>query len=810
MLEQQRNHILHAPPSRKGSMNETIDKRTHRSTILSRVVAVIICVLLVLFLAASIGSRDQVNAELEEMKEGPYPVSVAAGHIETLLVSLKTLTAYPDVLFSDATAASLRKNFAEINQSALANLEVISAHPLDEAGDQVMNLRKQYRRLMTYQSLLLSMIMKADTSSAEVTDFVHSHIDPQIELLLKSDLEVLEASTQAVEDTYNSVTDTIHANMLISYIFMAAVVLAVAAYLIILNKKTRLEAKLREQLNTALVEAQAASEAKSAFLANMSHDLRTPMNAIIGLTSITRSHMDDPKRVEECLNRIIISSEHLLGLIDDVLDMSKIESGHIDLNEVDFSLPSMLTNLYMVVEPQRREKHQMMRMNIRNISNEDLYGDSMRLTQVLINLTGNAIKYTPEGGYVNVMIEEVPLATLYELRNAELLDGDNAVTVIGEIQAAPHFDENEYTALQITVSDNGIGMSKEFLSHIFDAFERERNETTNFTQGTGLGMAITKKIVDAMNGHIHIDSTVGQGSTFQVTLPIRVANEGGEEKLTARTNVVKSGHTVRILLTDDEKEARENALAEAERMGIELVAVASGTEALTAVHNASSQGRPFDGYIIDWVMTGMDGIETARRILDNDGVTECSLYLAAYDPTNIEEQARAIGVHNFVAKPLFTSRLQEIVAALRNESEEEVAPAESAEPAQLHGRVLLVEDNEINCEIATELISEFGPTVEVARDGLEAFERVQEAEPGYYGLIFMDWQMPRMNGIEATRAIVAYEKEQSIPHTPIVAMTANAFTEDREATAEAGMDGFMAKPINLGELKENLTKYFAD
>lgn len=792
-------------------MNETIDKRTHRSTILSRIVAVVICVLLVLFLIVSVGSRDQVNAELEEMKEGPYPVSVAAGHIETLLVSLKTLTAYPDVLFSDATAESLRKNFFEVNQSALASLDVISEHPLDETGDQIANLRKQYRRLMTYQSLLISMITKTDTSSAQITDFVESRINPQIDLLLESDLEVLEASTQAVEDTYNSVTDTIHTNMLISYVFMAAVVLAVAAYLIILNKKTRLEAKLRDQLNAALVEAQAASEAKSAFLANMSHDLRTPMNAIIGLTSITRSHMNEPKRVEECLNRIIISSEHLLGLIDDVLDMSKIESGHIDLNETDFSLPSMLTNLYMVVEPQRREKHQMMHMNIRDISHENLHGDSMRLAQVFINLTGNAIKYTPEGGYVNVMVEEVPLKTLYGLRNSELLNGDGIVTVIGEIQAAPRFDENEYTALQITVSDNGIGMSKEFLSHIFDAFERERNETTNFTQGTGLGMAITKKIVDAMGGHIHVESTVGRGSTFQVTLPIRIADRSDdEERSAAQADAMEAGHTIRLLLADDEKEARENALAEAERLGIEMVAVASGAEAIAAVKNASSQGRSFDGYIIDWIMTDIDGIETARRILDIDGTTECSLYLAAYDPANIEEQARAVGVHNFVAKPLFTSRLQEIVKALHDEFKEEAAPQESAEPTKLHGRVLLVEDNEINCEIATELISEFGPTVEVARDGLEAFERIQEVEPGYYGLIFMDWQMPRMNGIEATRAIVAYEKERGIPHTPIVAMTANAFTEDREATAEAGMDGFMAKPINLGELKENLIKYFAD
>lgn len=794
-------------------MDETVRKQTRRSTILSRIVAGVICVLLVLLLCEIVASRDLVDSELEEMKEGPYPVSVAAGHVETLLVSLKTLTAYPDVLFSEPKAEDLRAKFAEVNQGTMSNLDVIVQHPLDGDGKQVANLQKQYRRLVTYQSLLISMIGNADASSVQIKEFIDSRINPQIDLLLQIDLEILDASTQAVETTYHNVTETIHASMIATYLFMTAVVVAVVVYLIILNGRARREAVLMEKLNAALVEAQAASEAKSAFLANVSHDLRTPMNAIIGLTSIMRAHSDDPKRVEECLGRITVSSNHLLSLIDDVLDMNKIESGRIDLVETDFSLPEMLSNLYMILEPQRRAKHQIMHMNIRNIVHENLRGDDIRLNQMLSNLTSNAIKYTPDGGRVDMMVEEVPLSVLYGLRNADLLEAGNSVTVLGEMEAAPHYDERDHVALQVTVADNGIGMSPEFLAHIFDAFERERNETTNFTQGTGLGMAITKKIVDAMGGHIRIESTLGKGSVFQATLPVGIVaadeNETDGTTYDDPDRVTVAGHTVRLLLADDEAHARTNALEEAKRMGIHLEVTASGAEALAVAKAASSKGRAFDGYIIDWVMDGIDGVETARRLLDIDGVTEDMVYLAAYDPANVGDRAREIGVTNFITKPLFVSRLRAMIAELQNGPSEEAARNPEDAATKFEGRVLLVEDNEINCEIATELISDFGPEVDVARDGVEAMERMKNVDAGHYRLIFMDLQMPRMNGIEATREIIAYEKEQGIPHTPIVAMTANAFVEDRRATVEAGMDGFMAKPINLAELRENITKYFA-
>lgn len=776
-------------------------QRNRRSTILSRVTAAVVCVLLIVFFYFSASSRTLINDQVQSIKDGPYPISVAAGRVETLLIRLKTITAYPEALFASQTAKSLQKDFAEVNLDMHEKIETIAT--LDPDNPDAQNLLRHYHRLMVYQAHLIALLTQPDMSADKVTQFIDSRINPQIDLLLKDDLNILHDSTQAVDDVYDTVNEAIHANILVSYIFMGAVAVSIVVYLFILNRKSHYEAALREQLEIAVDEARSANEAKTAFLANMSHDIRTPMNAIIGLTEITRAHLDEPARVDEYLNRITISSEHLLGLINDVLDMSKIESGIVELNETSFSLPNMLSSLYTIVEPQRRAKHLTVVMNIRGIAHETLIGDTMRINQVLLNITGNAIKYTPDGGRIDILVEEVPLDVLYEHRDSMMAAEHSAIETQPEEQPALRwFDRNDYTTLRITVTDNGIGMSEEFLTRIFNTFERERNETTNFTQGTGLGMAITKHVLDIMGGAITVKSVLNEGSTFQVVLPVKIDKKATLPALNDQTDE----SPVRILLADDDEATRENALAEAESLGIELVAVASGEEAITAAQEATDRGCSFDAYIFDWVMTGIDGMETARHIFEAQGEGEI-VYLATFNPGNVESQARRTGLTDFITKPLFASRLQSVADRVRGQESTTEEDDSEATAHKLEGRVLLVEDNEINCEIATELISSFGPTVEVAYNGQEAVERVKSVEAGYYQLIFMDWQMPRMNGIDATHAILEYEQETGIEHTPIVAMTANAFNDDRNRALAAGMDGFLAKPINLTELKQNLEKY---
>lgn len=637
-------------------------QQSRRSTILSRVTAVVVGVLLVAFFYFSTTSREVISQQVQTIKEGPYPVSVAAGRVETGLVSLRTLTAYPEGLVAGATAESLSRDFADVNDDMLSRIDLIASRMPDDPDAQMLLAR--YHRLMNYQTHLIDLMEEQPIDSAAVSRLVKSRINPQIQLLLDTDTAILEESTAAVDDVYATVDNAIHTNILISYLFMGAVIVAIVLYLVVLNRRSRRETELRDRLEVAVADAQAANEAKSAFLANMSHDIRTPLNAILGLTAITRDHVDEPARVEECLNRIVISSEQLLGLINDVLDMSKIESGTIELTETPFHLPDLLKNLRTIIEPQAADKHQHLTLAAPGITHEYLVGDTMRINQIMLNLISNAIKYTPEGGHVSAIVEEVPLTELYAERNQMEAEEGQALSAA---PASRWFDKRNFTALRITVTDDGIGMSPEFLERIFDAFERERNETTNFTQGTGLGMAITKKVVDIMGGSILVESAPDEGSTFRVVLPLQVA----EDQLGAKPT---------------ERDAAER---------------------------------------------------------------------------------------------------------------------------ELTGRVLLVEDNEINCEIATELIGALGPTVEVAHDGVEAVERVKDVPAGYYKLVFMDWQMPRMNGIDATHAILTWEKETATPHTPIVAMTANAFNDDRNRALAAGMDGFLTKPINLKELRKVLQDYLA-
>ena len=743
----------------------------HRqSTILSRITALAVAILLVAFFAVTMNNMTTISSQVETIKSEPYPVSVAAGRVETLLVQLRTIALRPMYLNTVEAAADIREAYDTVDRDMVENLSFIADHHSTNPED-AHALQDGYNELVNRQDIFVEMCASPAYTDEEVATYAEDQLYPLIDELLVVDISILDESTAAVEDMYTTVNSAIGQTVAVSCVLMAAVVVSMIIYLFILRRKSLREETLRKSLEEALVLAQSANAAKSAFLANMSHDIRTPMNAIVGLTSIASSHLDDPARVKECLGRIATSSKHLLGLINDVLDMGKIESGKITLNEELFSFPQLINEFITIIQPQVRAKRLNFDVVIGNIDQEMLIGDTMRLNQVLLNLMSNAIKYTHEGDSVKISITE----------NSSARKGLNNYTFV--------------------VEDTGIGMEQSFLERIFDPFERERNETTNFTEGTGLGMAITKNIVDLMGGTISVESTLGEGSKFTVVVPLKPAPQSDEELDLSGFDQLK------VLIVDDDRDVLENTSLILDEFGSQSESAGNGLDAIALTISAHEQQRDFNAIIVDWVMPGIDGIETIRRIRSEIGDATPIILLTAYDWSEVEEDAKEAGASAFISKPLFKSRLYHVLHTLCIEPDPLDASYINSANQPVEGRVLLAEDNELNLEIATELVSSFGAEVIAAVDGQEALDLVESHEEGYFSVIFMDWQMPRMNGIEATQAIIAFEKEHQRHHTPIVAMTANAFNEDRKQAMAVGMDGFMTKPIDISELERTLRHY---
>ena len=743
-----------------------------RSELLSRVTAVVLALFLLTFFGTTLNNIITINNQVQTVRQGPYPVSVAAGRVETLLVHLLTLSDRPTYVRNADVAQSLRDSFLEIDEGLSTQLDFIAAHHLNDPD--AVALAEGYDELAQNVRFYLGMVANPAISDEAVRTYAIEVIFPAVDQLLEIDIDILNESTDAVESMYTTVTSANSQTLLVSCLLMAAVILSLAVYLTILRRKSDRENQLRDSLQDALELAQSANAAKSAFLSNMSHDIRTPMNAIVGLTSIAHSHIDDPIRVKECLSRIATSSKHLLGLINDVLDMGKIESGKMTLNEEVFSFPDLISEFVTIVQPQAKSKQLSFDVVIGNIEREMLVGDTMRISQVLMNLAGNAVKYTEVGDSIRISITEEP-------------------------STRPGC--NNY---RFVVRDTGIGMEAAFLEHIFDPFEREANETTHFTEGTGLGMAITKNIVDLMGGTISVESEPGVGSAFTVVLPLRPSDEDEEE---LDTGCLEGIH---VLVVDDDRDVLENTKLLLDDFGMRGECSASGIEAVALAAHAHESDDDYRVAIVDWIMPGMDGLETIRQIRHEVGEAMPIVLVSAYDWSDIEDEAAEAGVTAFISKPLFRSRLYHVLRAVCVDGGEAALAQAATSKRPVVGRVLLVEDNELNREIATELIGQIGAQVDCACDGVEAVAMVDAAPEGHYQLVFMDWQMPRMDGITATETIIAHEREAGRAHVPIVAMTANAFNEDRERALEAGMDGFMAKPIDLGELERNLRAYLPE
>ncbi len=533
-----------------------------------------------------------------------------------------------------------------------------------------------------------------------------------------------------------------------------------------------MELQARMALKDAYEVAEQASRAKSEFLSRMSHDIRTPLNAIIGMSAIAKAHLGDDDRVQDCLQKINVSSRHLLSLINEVLDMSKIESGKVDLNEEPFSLSDLVDELSMIIRPQIAAKHHDFNIRLNDVRHEDVIGDSLRIQQSFVNLMSNAVKYTPDGGEINFIITEKPCR------------------------------QHQFGCYEFVFQDNGIGMSPEFVQKIFEPFSRAEDTRVNKIQGTGLGMAITNNLVHMMNGTIKVESELGVGSKFIVTIFLRL-QEPGE----ASCEEFKG---LSVLIVDEDDEACDAAQTILTELGMESGHVHSGAEACRLVAEQAGAGHPYFAVILDWKMPGLDGRRATMEMRRQAGEKMPIVIVSAYDWSDIELDARSAGVSAFISKPLFKSRLISLFREILNVGAEAPAPIEpilDAPEQSFHGkRILLAEDNALNAEIAIEILGMADLTVEHAEDGRQALEMFQRSAPGYYNLIFMDIQMPAMNGYESTRAIRALDRPDAAS-IPILAMTANAFTEDVEAALKSGMNGHIAKPLDFGQLSQALKKW---
>ncbi len=526
-----------------------------------------------------------------------------------------------------------------------------------------------------------------------------------------------------------------------------------------------------EQMRNALEAAESANRAKSAFLSNMSHDIRTPMNAIIGFSALLMRDADNPGKVREYTRKVIASSQHLLSLINDVLDISKIESGKMVLNISEFELADMITAVDTVIRPQTNAKDQAFDVYVKGLLHEQLIGDETRINQVLINLLSNAVKYTQEGGRIRLK-------------------------VVGEQPASRKFQN-----LTISVEDNGYGMTPEYCEKIFDAFTRADNNTTRKVQGTGLGMAITKNIVELMGGTIEVKSEVDRGTLFTVELELRIPKEASDEQFWQESGIR------RILAVDDEQQILENIALLMQRTNIGTEFAFDGQEALRRLNEAQAAGQGYDVILLDWNMPGINGIETAKRIRETAHVHIPILLLTAYDWEEVEEEALTAGIDGFLAKPFFVSAFKEKIKEIRSKQEAKQTQPDEPDTNILKNRhFLIAEDNEINSEILLELLHIEGADAQVAENGALAVELFCNTPPGHFDAVLMDVQMPVMNGYEATKKIRALAREDA-KTIPVIAMTANAFAEDVKDARDAGMNDHIAKPIDMDVIRKTLYKY---
>lgn len=585
--------------------------------------------------------------------------------------------------------------------------------------------------------------------------------------------------------TVDMMNSTIQVLIMFVLILIVVMTLAIISFINVQrsSQMVKIEQKNNQELNKlrlaaedALRAAEAANRSKSTFLSNMSHDIRTPMNAVIGFATLAAANVDNTEKVKDYLAKILSAGNHLLSLINDILDMSRIESGRIHLEETEANLSDMLHDIKTIISGQIHAKQLELYMDVIDVTDEDVYCDKTRLNQVLLNLLSNAIKFTAPGGTVSVRVSQ--------LHNAPEGKG----------------------IYEIRVRDTGIGMSQEFAERIFEPFERERTSTVSKIQGTGLGMSISKNIIDMMGGTIEVYTEKGKGTEFIIRLALRLQSERRNQER------IRELEGLKALVVDDDFNICDSVTKMLVQVGMRSEWTLSGKEAVLRARQSLEMNDAFHAYIIDWRLPDMNGIEVTRQIRSLGDNTPI-IILTAYDWNDIEAEARAAGVTAFCSKPMFMSDLREsLLTALGHQSvkKEVVQPVVGDETDLYKGRnMLLVEDNELNREIAMEIFGEYGFHIDIAENGAEALDKVAASRPGDYDLVLMDIQMPIMDGYEATWRIRALD-DPELSAIPILAMTANAFDEDRKTAAECGMNGFISKPINMDEVIQALRSVFGE
>jgi signal transduction histidine kinase/CheY-like chemotaxis protein len=604
---------------------------------------------------------------------------------------------------------------------------------------------------------------------------VQKYFDKEIEpIRVKTDIaiqKVIDSADRRVLIIQESTDEKAEAAIFYAVVIgLLMIVIVIYAYKLrneyLINDELKRQQKI---LQDALLVAQKANDAKRDFLSRMSHEIRTPMNAIIGMSAVAFNYLDDKKRTADCLSKITFSSKHLLMLLNDVLDMSKIENGKLNIRQELFDLKNLVTSLADINYGLATAKGLAFEIVISGFKDELLLGDSMRVNQILLNLLSNAIKFTPKGGSVRLEIRM--------LRSA-----------------------SDKIWLRFIVKDSGIGMKKEFLEHLYEPFEQADNGIARKYGGTGLGMAITKNLVAIMDGTIEVESQEGAGTTFMVDLPFGVSKV--DKKTAAEME------EMRVLVVDDDNDTCEHAAVLLKGMGVNVDWALNGFEAIEKVRSAcEDDGRCYDVCFIDWCMPELDGIETARRMRRYVGPDVLIIIISAYDWSGIEEQAKAAGVNAFIAKPFFASNLYNTLLTVSRKPELGFSAVGNKETYDFGGKkVLLVEDNELNMEIASELLKFVNLQVEHAENGKVAVDIFRNSKEKEYALIFMDIQMPLMNGYDAARCIRSSE-HPAAGTIPIIAMTANAFNDDVQAAFDAGMNGHLAKPIDVEVLYKTIARY---
>ena len=728
-----------------------------------------ICFCVVVYVVFTTHSIFTISRQINYVAEHPYKAMSEINKIRARVLEMNT---YLPIFISENEnnldgIRSVLSTSCQENEKSLKILDEIylgNKEDLTELNGALDELKK-------------ALIQSVENSENNKLDrpAVQKYFDKEIEpIRVKTDTaiqKVIDSADRRVLIIQESTEEKAEAAILYAAVIgLLMIVIVIYAYKLrneyLINDELKRQQKI---LQDALLVAQKANDAKRDFLSRMSHEIRTPMNAIIGMSAVAFNYLDDKKRTADCLSKITFSSKHLLMLLNDVLDMSKIENGKLNIRQELFDLKNLVTSLADINYGLATAKGLAFEIVISGFKDELLLGDSMRVNQILLNLLSNAIKFTPKGGSVRLEIRM--------LRSA-----------------------SDKIWLRFIVKDSGIGMKKEFLEHLYEPFEQADNGIARKYGGTGLGMAITKNLVAIMDGTIEVESQEGAGTTFMVDLPFGVSKV--DKKTAAEME------EMRVLVVDDDNDTCEHAAVLLKGMGVNVDWALNGFEAIEKVRSAcEDDGRCYDVCFIDWCMPELDGIETARRMRRYVGPDVLIIIISAYDWSGIEEQAKAAGVNAFIAKPFFASNLYNMLLTVSRKPELGFSAVGNKETYDFGGKkVLLVEDNELNMEIASELLKFVNLQVEHAENGKVAVNIFRNSKEKEYALIFMDIQMPLMNGYDAARCIRSSE-HPAAGTIPIIAMTANAFNDDVQAAFDAGMNGHLAKPIDVEVLYKTIARY---